>query len=97
MITYKQLKTRRGGHWVDSDEWGIQITQDDPMAEDLEQGDEVEVIDDDGTIRRETVGRILSRRDGFIICSIDKGEFDEPIYSELNFREGRCRDPFPLS
>jgi hypothetical protein len=96
MIKYKRLKTYQHGQWVDSNDWGLEITGEEAHSDEIEEGDVVEVRKGNGTTRREMIGRVSSRKDGCIICTIDRKGLSRPIYSEINYREGRCGDPFPL-
>jgi hypothetical protein len=96
MIKYKPLKTYRHGQWVDSGEWGIEISGADALSEGIEEGEEVEVRRKNGLVKRETIGKILSRKDGCIICTIDRQVAYRRNYSEIDYREGRCRDTFTL-
>jgi hypothetical protein len=96
MIKYKRLKTYQHGQWVDSNEWGLEITGTEALSDDIEAGDVVEVRKANGTTRLETIGRIISRKDDSILCTIDRKGLHRPIYSEINYREGRCGEPFPL-
>jgi hypothetical protein len=81
---------------MDSGEWGIEISGTDALSEDIEEGEEVEIRKRDGSVKRETIGKIISRKDGCIICTIDRNVAYRRNYSEIDYREGRCREPFTL-
>jgi hypothetical protein len=63
---------------LDDGAWGLKITGDEVCA-----GEIVEVHKSDGSISHETIGRIISGKDGETICAIHKKEKEEPFYKSF--------------
>ena len=89
MIKYKKLKRYQHGELVDTGEWGLEITGAQDLSDEIEPGEIVEVRKSNGSIKREMIGRIICKKDGYLLCTIDRQGFSRPNYSEIDYREGR--------
>jgi len=97
LIQYKKLKRYQHGELVDTGEWGLEITGDQDLIDEIEPGETVEVRKSNGAVKREMLGRIICKKGDYMLCTIDRQAPWRPNYSEIDYREGRGgKAPFLL-